>query len=200
MTTEDQQETTVPTAPGAWKREFVLELRLEGFDGIQISDALADVEARCAAANRTPFETFGDPVAHASYVRIPPPRRSRRSVVAVAAPVLGLAVGVNLTIDALLHWTGEVVISVGTVASMLVLIVAVAILARFYACAIAVGVNLASCLAGAVALTMVMQWALPRVLVTASPIVALGLGLLLVSLGLAARQLQLPRVVAAGRP
>lgn len=200
MTTEDQQETTLPTAPGAWKREFVLELQLQGFDGIQISDALADVEARCTAANRTPFDTFGDPVAHASYVRIPPPRRSRRSVVAVAAPVLGLAVGVNLVLAALLHWSGDVVISVGTVASVVALIVAAAMVARFYAWALAVAVNLASCIACAVALTMVMQWALPRVLVTASPVVALGLGLLLVLLGLAARQLQLPRVVTAGRP
>ncbi|MGV8850092.1 MAG: hypothetical protein ACOH16_11170 [Propionibacteriaceae bacterium] len=200
MTTEDRQETTVPTSTGAWKREFLLELQLQGFDGIQISDALADVEARCAAAKRTPFDTFGDPVAHASYIRIPPPRRSRRSVVEVAAPVLGLAVGVNLVVAALLHWSDDVVISVGTVASMVALIVVLATLARFYARAIAVAVNLASCLAGAVALTMVMQWALPRVLVTASPVVALALGLLLVLLGLAARQFQLPRVVAAGRP
>jgi hypothetical protein len=87
MTTEDQQQTTDYTAPGVWERDFVLALRLQGFDGIQISDALAHVEARCDAANLTPFETFGDPVAHASYVRVPPRRRSRRSFVAVPVPV-----------------------------------------------------------------------------------------------------------------
>ena len=200
MTTEDQQETTVPTAPGAWKREFVFELRLQGFDGIQISDVLADVDARCAAAHRTPFETFGDPVAHASYVRIPPRRRVRRSAAAVAVPVLGLAMGVNLTLAALLHWSGDVVISVGTVASMVALIVLVVVLARVFTRAMTVAFNVASCLAGGVALTMLLQWAFPAVLTTARPIVALALGLLLISLGLAARQLQLPRVVATGRP
>jgi hypothetical protein len=199
MTTEDQQESKVPTATPAWEREFVLQLRRQGFDGIQISDALADVEARCTAANRTPFDTFGDPVAHASYVHTPPPRRSRRSYLAVAVPVLGLVVGVNLALDALLHWSDDVVISVGSVASLVALIVVVAVLARFFSRAMAVTVNLASCLAGGVALTMLLQWALPQVLATAHPIVALALGLLLILLGLAARQLQLPRVVAAGR-
>lgn len=200
MTTEEQRQTTDPTAPGAWEREFVLTLQLQGFDGIQISDALAQVEARCAAAKMTPFESFGDPVAHASYVRVPPPRRSRRSFVGVAVPVLGLALGVNLVLDSLLHWSDDVVISVGTVTSMVVLIVCAAVLARFFARAIAVPVNLASCLAGGVALTMLLQWALPKVLATTSPLLALALGLLLVTLGLAVRLLQLPRVVATGRP
>lgn len=200
MTTEDQQQITDPTARGAWEREFVLALRLQGFDGIQISDALVHVEARCAAAKLSPFETFGDPVAHASYVRLPPPRRSRASSVAVAVPVLALAMGVNLALDALLHWSDDVVISVGTVASAAVLIVFVAVLARFFARAIAVTVNLAWCLAGGVAVTMLLQWALPQVLATASPVAALALGLLFVSLGLAVRQLQPRRVVAAGRP
>jgi hypothetical protein len=199
MTTEDPQQTTNPTAPGAWEREFVLALRLEGFDGIQISDALADVEARCEAGKLTPFEIFGDPVAHASYVHTPPPRRSRRSSVGVALPLIGLAVGVNLTLDALLHWFDDVVISVGTVASMVVLIVGVVVLARFFARAIAVTVNVASGLVGGVALTMLLQWALPQVLATASPVVCLTLGLLLVTLGLAVRHLQVPQIVAAGR-
>lgn len=61
-------------------------------------------------------------------------------------------------------------------------------------------VKLASCLAGGVALTMLLQWAFPQVLATANPVVALALGLLLVTLGLAVRQPQLPRVVATGRP
>jgi hypothetical protein len=60
--------------------------------------------------------------------------------------------------------------------------------------------TLAAYLAGGVALTMLLHWALPQALASAGPVVALALGLLLFTLGLAVRQLHLPRVVAAGRP
>lgn len=200
MTAEDHQTTADPSALGGWEREFVLALRSQGFDRIQISDTLASVEARCAASGQTPFESFGDAVAYASYVRLPPPRRSRRAYATVAVPVLGLALGVNLAFDALIQWQDRVVVSVGSVASMAALVVLVAVLARVLPRAITTTVNLASCLAGGVALTLLLQWALPRELTTVDPVLALAIGLLLVSLGLAVRQLQPRRMVAAGRP
>ncbi len=199
MTTEDKQETTNVTAPGGWEREFVLALRLQGFDGIQISDSLAAVEARCSAASRTAFETYGNPVAYAQYVRLPPPRRTRRSSLAVAVPALGLALGINLSFDALLHWQDRVVISVGSVASVVALVLVIAVLTRLFARAIASAINLASCLAAGLVLTLLLQWALPYAIGTADPFVALALGLLLVSLGITVRRLQPGRVVTAGR-
>lgn len=197
MTSTDREQTTAISAPGAWEREFVLALRLQGFDRIQTTDALARVEGRCAAAGRTPFETFGDPAAHAAYVRLPPPRRTRRPSAAVAVPALGLAMGVNLSVDALLYWSDNVVISVGTVVSMVVLVAFLAVMARVYARAITGSVNLASGLAGGVGLMLLLQWALPQVLTTVSPLLALTVGLLFVALGLAVRQLQSGGVVAA---
>ena len=200
MTAEENQATTDPTVPGGWEREFVLALRNEGFDGIQISDALTAVEARCAACGLSPYESFGDAVAYASYLRLPRPRRSRRSTAAVAVPVLGLAMGVNLTFDAVMQWQDRVVISLGSVAAMGALIVLIAVLARVLPRAIATTVNLASCLAGGVALTLLLQWALPRELTTVQPVLVLAIGLLLICLGLVVRQLQPRRMVAAGRP
>lgn len=197
MTSEKQERVTDLPAPGVWEREFMLALRLRGFDRIQTNDALALVEARCAAAGLNPFETFGDPVAHAAYVRPPAARRSRRSSVAVVAPALGLATGVNLTVDALLYWSGAVVISVGTVVAMVVLVAILAVLARVFARAVTGTINLVSALVGGVGLMMLMQWALPHVLTTASPPGALMLGLLFVALGVTVRQLQSTGIVAA---
>jgi len=184
MTSEYSRETTVP---GGWEREFALALRLQGFDGMQISDALAAVEARCGAGKLTPLEAFGDPVAHASYVRLPPTRRVKRSTATVALPVLGLTAGVSLAFNAVMHWSDSVVVSAGTVAAMVVFLAAVTVVSRFFAGAITSALNLTSCVAGGILLVMLLQRALPQSLFSVHPAVAIGLGLLFFTLGLAVR-------------
>ena len=189
MTSEYSRETTVP---GGWEREFALALRLQGFDGMQISDALAKVEARCEAGNLTPLEAFGDPVAHASYLRLPPARRGKRSTATVALPVLGLTTGVSLAFNAALHWSDGVVVSAGTVAAMVVLVAAVLVLSRFFAWVITSTLNLTSCVAGSILLVMLLQWVLPQSLFSVQRFVAIGLALLFFTLGLTVRLIPHP--------
>jgi hypothetical protein len=184
MTSEYSRETTVP---GGWEREFALALRLQGFDGMQISDALASVEARCEAGKLTPLEAFGDPVAHAAYLRLPPARRVNRSTATVVLPVLGLTAGISLAFDAVMHWSDGVVVSAGTVAAIVVFVAAVTIVSRFYAGAITSALNLTSCVAGGIVLVMLLRQAMPQSLFSVHPAVAIGLGLLSFTLGLTVR-------------
>jgi hypothetical protein len=199
MTSGSSRESTGPAVSVGWEREFALTLRLQGFDGMQISDALAHVEARCEAEKLTPLEAFGDPVAYGSYVRLPAPRRSRRSTAKIALPILGLAAGLNLAFDAVVHWSDGVVISAGTLTSMLVFMAAVAVLSALFGWAMTSAVNLASSVAGGLVLTMVLQWVLPQTLTSLNPLMALALGLLLVALALAVRQIRLHPIADARR-
>jgi hypothetical protein len=199
MTSEDSRESTDLAVPGGWEREFALTLRLQGFDGMQISDALAQVETHCAKEKLTPREAYGDPVAHASYLRPPPARRTRRSTAKVALPILGLAAGINLAFNAVVHWSDGVVISTGTLTSMVVFVAVVAVLSGLFGWVMTSAVNLASCIAGGLLLTIVLQWALPQALASLNPLMALALGLLLVALGLAVRQIRLHPIADARR-
>jgi hypothetical protein len=187
MRSEDSREWTDPAVSGGWERDFALTLRLRGFTGMQISGALAQVESRCSASKMTAREVFGDPVAHASYLRVGPETRVRRSPASLALPVLGLAAGCNLAFEAVLHWSDGVVISAGTVASIVLFIAVVVVLSRFLGWAMTSALNVTSCVAGGLLLTMLMQWALPVALASVHAFLALALGLLLVALSLVMR-------------
>lgn len=192
MTSEDSRDWTDPAVSGGWERDFALTLRLRGFTAMQISGALAQVESRCSASKMTAREVFGDPVAHASYLRVGSGTRVRRSpsslaLPVLALPVLGLAAGCDLAFEAVLHWSDGVVISAGTVASIVLFIGVVVVLSRFVGWAMTSAINVTSCVAGGLLLTMVMQWALPLALANVQAFLALALGLLLVALSLAMR-------------
>jgi hypothetical protein len=84
------------------------------------------------------------------------------------------------------------VVSEGTVAAMVVLVAAVVVLSRFFALAITSALNLTSCVAGSILLVMLLQWVRPQSLFSVPPFVAVALGLLLVTLGLAVRLIPHP--------
>lgn len=112
-----------------WLRDFALLLRLRGVDGAQIGDALAVVESHCDDSGQEPKDAFGEPASYLATLRFESPRTSWTT--AVILPVLGLVVGVNLALGAVLNWSDGVAITVGLLASMLVFIAFIAMLITF---------------------------------------------------------------------
>lgn len=86
-----------PLAPHVerdWLDAFVVELRLRDVPGDRIGDALAEVESHCAESGEGAVEAFGDPVAYACTLDLPPSPAAagevRRVVGGVAAQLVGM--------------------------------------------------------------------------------------------------------------
>jgi uncharacterized membrane protein len=89
--------TPDPLAPHvdrAWLDAFVVELRLRDVPGARIGDALAEVDAHCVDSGEEAAAAFGDPVAYARSLDLPPVAGAagevRRVVAAVAIQLAGL--------------------------------------------------------------------------------------------------------------
>ena len=186
MTSEDPlRESSVSSTPDDWNREFILLLRLRGIDGLRIDHALAEVEAHCARSGHTPREAFGDPVGYASSLRVLSPRTTPWTKT-VILPVLGLVVAVNLALGALLKWTDGVAITLGLIASMVVLVVFVAMLVTWLTTVLRSRAAYVAWFGAGFALMVAPPLIFRQELITVHPLIALSLGLLFVGLGLVA--------------
>jgi hypothetical protein len=186
VTSEDPlRESSVSSTPDDWNREFILLLRLRGIDGVRIDHALAEVEAHCARSGHTPREAFGDPVGYASSLRVLSPR-TRPWTKTVILPVLGLVVAVNLALGALLKWTDGVAITLGLIASMVVLVVFVAMLVTWLTTVLRSRAAYVAWFGAGFALMVAPPLIFRQELITVHPLIALSLGLLFVGLGLVA--------------
>jgi len=188
------RESSATSMPDDWDREFVLLLRLRGIDGVGIDEALTEVQARCALSGYTPREAFGDPVGYASSLRVLSPRTAPWSKT-VILPVLGLVVGVNLALAALLKWTDGVAITFGLIASMVVFVAFVAMLIAWLTTVLRSRTAYVAWFGAAFALMVAPPLLFRQQLITVHPLIALSLGLLFLGLGLlAARQIPVPIV------
>jgi len=186
VTSEDPlRESSVSSTPDDWNREFILLLRLRGIDGPRIDHALAEVEAHCARSGHTPREAFGDPVGYASSLRVLSPRTTPWTKT-VILPVLGLVVAVNLALGALLKWTDGVAITLGLIASMVVLVVFVAMLVTWLTTVLRSRAAYVAWFGAGFALMVAPPLIFRQELITVHPLIALSLGLLFVGLGLVA--------------
>ena len=179
------RESSASSTPDDWNREFILLLRLRGIDGVRIDEALAEVEAHCARSGHTPREAFGDPVGYASNLRVLSPR-TRPWTKTVILPVLGLVVAVNLALGALLKWTDGVAITLGLIASMVVLVVFVAMLVTWLTTVLRSRAAYVAWFGAGFALMVAPPLIFRQELITVHPLIALSLGLLFVGLGLVA--------------
>jgi hypothetical protein len=180
-----QRESSATSTPDDWEREFVLLLRLRGIDGVRIDEALAEVQARCARSGYTPREAFGDPVGYASSLRVLSFRTAPWSKT-VILPVLGLVVGVNLALGALLKWTDGVAITLGLIASMVVFAAFVAMLIAWLSTVLRSRAAYVAWFGAGFALTVVPPLLFRQQLVTVHPLIALAVGLLFLAVGLLA--------------
>lgn len=200
MTTEDPRETSVSAAPERWQRDVALLLRHRGADGARIGDVLAEVEAHCADSGQTPREAFGEPVDYAASLHLPTTKPTNWTTT-VILPVLGLVIGINLTLGAVLHWSSGVAITVGDVASMVVFIGFVALLIGFFGKVVTSPGALIAWFASGFTLMVALPLVLPQSLVIVHPLVALALGLFSVALGvLAVRKIPADWIVDPRKP
>jgi hypothetical protein len=169
----------------AWLRDFALLLRVRGADGARIGDVLAEVEAHCADSGQTPREAFGEPADYAASLHLPTTKPTNWTTT-VILPVLGLVIGINLTLGAVLHWSSGVAITVGDVASMVVFIGFLALLIGFFGKVVMSPGALIAWFASGFVLMVALPLVLPQTLATVHPVVALSLGLLFVALGVLA--------------
>lgn len=200
MTTEDPRETSVSAAPERWQRDVALLLRHRGADGARIGDVLAEVEAHCADSGQTPREAFGEPVDYAASLHLPTTKPTNWTTT-VILPVLGLVIGINLTLRAVLHWSSGVAISVGDVASMVVFIGFAALLIGFFGKVVTSPGALIAWFASGFTLMVALPLVLPQSLVIVHPLIALALGLFSVALGvLAVRKIPADWIVDPRKP
>ena len=75
----------------AWHDELVLELRLREVPGAVIGDALAEVDAHCAATGESPEEAFGAPPSYADAVADAVGARRRGSGHVLTLALVGLS-------------------------------------------------------------------------------------------------------------
>jgi hypothetical protein len=168
-----------------WLRDFALLLRVRGVDGARIGDAMAEVESHCDDSGLDPKEAFGEPADYAASLHLPTTKPTNWTTT-VILPVLGLVIGINLTLGAVLHWSSGVAITVGLVASMVVFIGFVALLIGFFGKVVTSPGALIAWFAGGFTLMVALTLVLPQAIVSVHPLIALSLGLLFVALGVLA--------------
>lgn len=76
-----------PHVDERWAEAFVIELRLLDVAGAALGAALAEVESHCVESGESAAEAFGDPVAYARSLGLPPQRDGRWEAVQVLGPV-----------------------------------------------------------------------------------------------------------------
>jgi hypothetical protein len=173
-----------PTRKG-WLRDLALHLRVRGIDGGQIGDALAVVESHCDDSGEEPQEAFGEPIAYADTLEFAAPPTTHWTT-AVILPVLGLAIGVNLALGAVLNWSAGVAVTVGLLASLLVFVafaaMLIVLLRRVLTSKVALVAWFGTGFVFTVALPLVLRYELTRI----PAVVALAAGLVFVAAGIVA--------------
>jgi multidrug transporter EmrE-like cation transporter len=145
-------------------------------------------------AGYTPREAFGDPVGYASSLRVLSLRSAPWSKT-VMLPVLGLVVGVNLALAALLKWTDGGAITLGLIAYLVVFVAFVAMLIAWLTTVLRSRTAYVAWFGVGFVLMVVPPLLFRQQLITVHPLIALSLGLLFLGLGLlAARQIPVPIV------
>jgi hypothetical protein len=179
----------------SWLRDFTLLLRTRGVDGARIGDALAEVESHCDDSGQEPMEAFGEPADYAASLHLPTTKPTNWTT-NVVLPVLGLVIGANLVLGAVLHWSSGVAITVGVVASMVVFVAFVALLIGFFGKVVTSRGALIAWFGAGFVLMVALPLVLPQALATVHPVIALVLGLVFVALGLmAVRQIPADPIV-----
>lgn len=168
-----------------WLRDFALLLRLRGIDGARIGDALAEVEAHCDDSGQSPHDAFGQPASYAANLHFAAPRATNWTT-SVILPVLGLVIGVNLALGAVLSWSAGVAITVGLLASMLVFVAFVVMLITFLPAVLTRRGALVAWFSGGFVLMVGLPMLLTYELTRVPSIMALALGLFFVALGIVA--------------
>lgn len=88
-----------PHVDPQWAEAVLLELRIEGVSGDQIGEALGEVDSHCAESGESAQEAFGDPVAYARSLGLPPsPGQGPAAIVGTVLPTLVQLVGMLLTL------------------------------------------------------------------------------------------------------
>lgn len=108
-----------------WVEAMLLELRLQGVSGERIGAALAEVEAHVVDSGQNAQEAFGDPVAYARSLDLPPePEQSRTATLKGVVPTLIQLFGL-VAVVACVPWRAE---AVGVTTTLLTGLVVVALL------------------------------------------------------------------------
>lgn len=98
----DIEKTIAPHVEPAWAEAVLLELRLQGVSGKHIGAVLAEVDAHLAESGESSQEAFGDPVAYARSLRLPPsPKQSRSAIAINLVPILLQLLGMFLVLSAM---------------------------------------------------------------------------------------------------
>lgn len=120
-----------PHVDRSWLDAFVVELRLRDVAGDRIGDALAEVDSHCAESGESAAEAFGDPVAYARSLDLPPLAGAAADVRRVVAGVAAQLVGMVLvpTAVAALARGDRVGVAAGSLVAVLLGVVAAGVLA-----------------------------------------------------------------------
>ena len=189
------RDSSASSTREGWLRDFALLLRLRGLDGARIGDALAEVESHCDDSGQEPKEAFGEPADYAASLHLPTTKPTNWTT-KVILPVLGLVIGTNLALGAVLHWSGGVAITVGAVASIAVFVAFVALLIGYFGKVVTSRGALIAWFGAGFVLMVALPLALPQALATVHPVVALVLGMVFVALGImAVRQIPADPIV-----
>lgn len=127
------ERTHAPHVDPRWTEALLLELRLQGVPGDRIGAVLAEVDAHCVDSGESAQDAFGDPVAYARALDLPEsPAQSARAtgrvVLASLVQVVGM-LAVVASVRPAVDGTG-VTVPLGAVVGLVVLVLALALLAR----------------------------------------------------------------------
>lgn len=110
-----------PHVEAEWVEAMLLELRLQGVAGERIGAALAEVEAHVVDSGQSAEETFGDPVAYARSLDLPPaPEQSRTATLKGAVPTLIQLFGLVAVVSVMPWGDGAVGVTTTLLAGLVV--------------------------------------------------------------------------------
>lgn len=130
----ETERRVAPHVDPAWAEELLLELRLQGVAGHRIGEVLTEVDSHCAESGEPAVEAFGDPVAYARSLGLPPDEE--QSLAAIGRSAAPTSLQVLALLPALWGFTalraGEPVeITLGMLVSTGVIAVGIAALVLF---------------------------------------------------------------------
>ena len=93
------EREVAPHVDPRWAEAMLIELRLQGVGGAHVGEALGEVDSHCAESGESAQEAFGDPVAYARSLGLPPsPGQGPAAIVGSVLPTLVQLVGMLLTL------------------------------------------------------------------------------------------------------
>jgi hypothetical protein len=120
-----------PHVDPAWTEAVLLELRIQGVAGELIGEVLGEVDSHCAESGEDAREAFGDPIAYARELGLPPsPAQRPAATVRGVLPTLAQLAGMFLTLWSVPGLTSSGVVEI-TVGQALAAVVAATALLLF---------------------------------------------------------------------